>query len=315
MDLLKLKTQIQNNSLYNFYLFVGEELGIMKIYLNQISNCLNKPLEWQDSIRNCLHTIQRSSLLASPKVYVVQDDSTFLKSEKLQKNISRNLKDNTLILIYTKADKRSKFWKNADYVKFNPLNPEMLANYIMKSVKLSTSNAVHLANICNCSYDRCLLEADKINQYTNYRNKIGENISADQAFRELLSEGVIYQPIPDITFKLVDAIMNRSNISEIQKYLILAKEKNEPKLLLVSLLYTNFRNLYMYQSLSDRDKDPQKRTGLTSFELRSAKYRLGNYSDSELLRAMKILQSLEYGVKSGEIFEAIILDYFVAMVV
>lgn len=70
----------------------------------------------------------------------------------------------------------------------------------------------------------------------------------------------------------------------------------------------------MYQTLPDKSKAAES-AGLTSYEINSSRWNVDNYSDAELERALGILQSLEYGVKSGTIEEAIVLDYFVAMVI
>ena len=43
MTIIELKSDIMHKHLSNFYIFTGEEIGIMNIYLNQISKTLNIP--------------------------------------------------------------------------------------------------------------------------------------------------------------------------------------------------------------------------------------------------------------------------------
>lgn len=315
MDLFELKRQIQHKSIYNYYVFAGEETGIMKIYIDQISKLVNKSVERLDTVQDVYERIHKPSLVKSSKVFVVQDDKSFLKNEKLWNVIPKSVKNNNLILVFTKADKRSKFFKQVDYVPFNPMPPEVLSKYIMKQLPLSESNSRNLAEICECSYDRCLQECYKIQSYMHYRESVNDSITADMAYRLMLNEGVIYKPIGDITFDFVDAIMDRGPIARIEDLMIKVRTKKEPRLLLISLLYKNFRNLFMCQSLGPGRSDYDKITGLSKFEVNVARNRFGNYNTAELKRAMDILQKLEFGVKTGSVEELFSIDYFIAQVI
>lgn len=315
MDLFELKKHIQGRMIRNFYVFAGEETGIMKIYVDQIAKTINLPIERLDTVQSVYQRTHRASLVRSSTLFVVQDDKGFMKDEKLWGKMSQILKGNYLVLIYTKLDKRSKFFKQMDYVPFNPMTPEVLAKYIIKATPISEPSARGLAEICECSYNRCLQEADKINTYISYRESIGDSITPDMAYRLLVNEGAIHKPIGDITFEVVDAIMDRNSLPEIERCLKNVKAKSEPRLLLLSLLYNNFRNLLMCQTTGPDNPDIQALTGLTAFELNASKRRVGRYSNGELLRAMSLLQELEYGVKTGTVEEAFSLDYFIAQVI
>lgn len=315
LDLFELKKQIQTRTLNNFYIFAGEETGIMKIYIEQIAKTVGLPIERLDTVQSVYQRTHRTSLVNNKTLFVVQDDKLFMKDEKLWSKMHSILKGNYCILIYTKVDKRSRFFKQMDYVPFNPMTPEVLAKYVMKVTPISEASARGLAEICECSYNRCIQEADKINTYINYRSSVGSEVSADMAYRILVNEGAIYKPIGDITFEVVDALMARNNLAEIERCLINVKAKNEPKLLLLSLLYNNFRNLLMVQSTGPEHPELESITGLNKNEISGAKRRVGVYSINEIIRAMTILQELEYGVKSGSVDEAFCLDYFVAQVI
>lgn len=315
MDLFELKKHIQGRLIQNFYVFAGEETGIMKIYIDQVAKVTGLPIERLDTVQSVYQRTHRASLVSNKTLFVVQDDKLFLKDEKLWSKMSQILKGNYLILVYTKIDKRSKFFKQMDYVAFNPMPPEVLAKYIVRAVPISEASARGLAEICECSYNRCLQEADKINSYISYRDSINDAITPDMAYRLLVNEGAIYKPIGDITFQVVDAIMDRNSLPEIERCLVNVKAKSEPRLLLISLLYNNFRNLLMCQSTGADNPDLQQITGLSNFEISAAKRRIGRYSINELRRAMMILQELEFGVKTGLVDEAFSLDYFIAQVI
>ena len=38
MDIVKLKKQIKENKLDNFYILAGEELGVLNMYINKMGN-------------------------------------------------------------------------------------------------------------------------------------------------------------------------------------------------------------------------------------------------------------------------------------
>lgn len=315
MDLFELKKQIQTKALYNYYIFAGEETGIMNIYINHINSICKLPVEKCDTVQSVYERIKKPGLVSNSKLFIVMDDKSFMKNEKLWKLVPKLIKSNRLILIYTKIDKRGKFFKQNDYVPFNPLTSEVLAKYICKDIKLSESNARILAEVCECSYNRCCQEVDKIKSYIDYRKSVNDEVTPDMAFRLMLNDGTIRKPIGDITFDVVDAIMDRNNIAKIEKLMDQVKAKQEPRLLLLSLLYTNFRNLFIVQSLGNNSVDYEKVTGLTKFQINQARRNIGKYDIRELRAAMDIIQEMEYGVKAGLIEENFSLDYLIAQII
>lgn len=315
MKVYDLHQQIKNNTVLNFYIFAGSETGIAEKYIHRISNVANKPIERVDDVRSCIDRISRNTLLVEPRLFVIQDDKEFMRAESMWKTISKQLKYNTLILLYTKLDPRLKFFKNNDYVPFEKQTSDILADSILKVVNLSRPEAVRLAEICDCSYDRIMLEADKIKAYTDSQLAAGINVTPDVAFRQLLEIDAIYKPVSDVTYKFIDAIMNRNNLKAIQQSMLYIRNQRESRLGALTLLYNNFRIQLMYQSLGANVEDAKEKTGLTVGQCKMAKYRSGRYSVPELKRALDILQDLEYCVKTGQIEEDISLDYFVAQVI
>lgn len=315
MDLFELKRQIQTKQLGNYFIFAGEETGIMNIYIQQIAKVSNLPIEKLDTVAAVYERIKKPGLVSKDKLYIVMDDKSFIKSEKQWKLIPTVIKSNRLIIIFTKLDKRGKFFKQNDYVPFNPLTPEVLSKYICKHITMSESNARVLAEICQCSYNRCLQEVDKIQSYVDYRASIKDEVTADMAFRTLLNSGAIYKPIGDITFQVVDAVLNRVDVAKIENLMSQVRQKNEPRLLLLSLLYTRFRNLFIVKSLGNNLSNAETSSGLTKSQINQAKIYLNRYNIYELKRAMDIIQELEYGVKVGLVEEPFSVDYLIAEIV
>jgi DNA polymerase III delta subunit len=126
----------------------------------------------------------------------------------------------------------------------------------------------------------------------------------------LLQEGVIFQPIGDITFKLTDAILTR-NVKDTLMYLEQARRKQEPEIMVLSILYNGFKHILMVQGLGADQREPSKRTGLTPWQVKLAKEKQGHYTLAELLNAMRIVRDTEKGIKTGQIDSDVSLESLV----
>lgn len=319
MDLLTLQNQIRQHALFNYYIFAGSEAAIAEQYLTHMSQTLGKPIVRMEDVASCVHKIMSSTLVEESNLYVVQDDKDFLKASNMWNIVHKRLKSNTLVVLYTKLDRKLKFFKDKENLKycvpFEPQPAEILAENITNAIALSNKEAIQLAEICDCSYGRCMLEVDKIKNYQESQLAKGIDMTPSIAFRYLLDIDAIYRPISEVTFKMVDAIMNRNNLGAIQAGMIHMREQHESRLGVLTLLYNNFRIQLMYQSLGTNTENAAERTGLTVGQCKMANYRSGRYSGPELKRALDIIQDLEFSVKTGLINEDVSLDYFVAQVI
>ena len=97
------------NQLSNFYIFTGTELGIQKIYLDQISKVLNLPIVRAESVLDIHNICTTKSLFgATNSIYVIRDDKEITKHEEIYKTLSNDIRGNVIILLYEKIDKRLK---------------------------------------------------------------------------------------------------------------------------------------------------------------------------------------------------------------
>lgn len=314
-DLLK---QIQHKSVQKYYIFAGPETYLMQQYLAHISELIGKGIQRVESVNEIVSGLGKSSLIATSNLYVVQDDKDYTKkaNEHLWDILPSRLGNDGLILIYTNPDKRSNLFKRSEVVSFDWLPADKVARILMKDCPLSFDRAKQLAEVCENSIGRGLLECDKINNYVQSVTEAGRSISYDAAFRQLIDEGVIFKPVGDVTFPIVDAIMKRKNVRRIQQCMQDMRDAHEPRLRLLSLLYSNFRALLLYQSTpSCSDEEMRSHTGLTQREINFAKWNVNNYELPEIKRCLDLIQELESGIKLGQIPEEIVIDYFIAEVI
>lgn len=322
MKLHELQKQIVSRELDKVYVFTGEEIGIMDIYLDKIYSVVGCDVVRVDSVQEAYSKMTQRRISGAPRCFVVRDDKDFLKQDKVWATVfSLAAKSSDfLILVYSSMDKRSKFYKqNTDMLtEFEKLSPEMLSKYISKELPgIKERDAISLAEMCECNYSRILLECDKIRQYVHSTQKSGivegvwdAAVDYGQALKILVEQGVIFQPIGDITFKFTDAILTR-NYRDASRYLREARQKQEPEIMVLSILYNGFKQILMVQGLGKDQSEPVKRTGLTPWQVKMAKEKQGHYSISELIDALKIVRFVEKGIKTGQIEAEISLEYVI----
>lgn len=311
MKLPDLQKQIVSKSIDRVLLLYGEEVAVMDIYLSKIYAATAGDVLRFDSVKEAYaKLVQRRIRTGVSRVFVVRDDKEFFKADKEWAkvfNAAENSND-YLILIYSSMDRRSKFYKQNQerLCEFEKLSSSVLAGYIEKLLPgMNARLKEQFAEVCECSYSRILLEADKIKHYAKV-----SYLDYGEAFKELIKQGVIYQPIGDITFLFTDAILTR-NKRDTAKYLLQAKAIGESEILTLSVLYNGFKHILMVQGLGKDQSEPSKRTGLTPWQVKMAKEKQGHYSISELVNALKVIRFAEKGIKTGLIDADVAVEYVI----
>ena len=311
MKLPDLQKQIVSKNIDRVLLLFGEEVAIMDIYLDKIYKATGGDVFRFDSVKEAYaKLVQRRITTGASRVFVVRDDKDFLKADKEWAKVFAAAESGAdyLILIYSSMDRRSKFFKQNQekLCEFEKLSSSILASYIDKLLPgMTKDEKEQFAQVCECSYSRILLEADKVKHFSKV-----SGLDHGVAFRELLKQGVIYQPIGDITFLFTDAILTR-NRRDTAKYLQQAKAIGESEILTLSVLYNGFKQILMVQGLGKDQSEPCKRTGLTPWQVKMAKEKQGHYSIPELVNILKVIRFVEKGIKTGAVDADIAVEYVI----
>lgn len=301
MTVRELKANIIANNLENLYIFYGPEYIVQKVYISKIAKQLNSEIQYIESLAE-IKQYAGQSLFASKKCFVCLDNTELLKSNDINGDfakIQQILGENCLILTFSKLDKRSKFYSQVEAraTEFQLLHPVVLEKHLRENLEILPPTAQKLAEVCEYDYGRCLLEIDKIKNYNAEE--------PNKAFKELLDNGVIYQPPGDKIFDFVNAVLSgnpRLAFDLLQE----CKEIGEPSLRLLLVLFTNIKHLLQVQSC---EQNIAETTGLSSWEIRCVQNYQGIYRNSELVKAMKIIREVEKGIKIGKIEDSIAVDY------
>ena len=310
MNIQQLKQQIKDKSFDSWYIFTGEEYKVLNIYIDKIAELTKSNKVYVDSLADIFSKSRQRSLVKLKTLYVVMDDSDFLTNEKAWSAIDRKspFNDDIVIFYYTSRDKRNKFWKHYEnkVVEFETLNKRLLVKYIKKELPdLSNEGCEVLIDICESSYGRILLEIDKIKQYGEY----SQVTSYDKILKMLIKDGTIYKPPKDAIFDFVAAVLDR-DVDLAYSLLEQSYAVGEANMVLISVLYTSFRNLFLVQNRKNKED-----IGLNGWEIKNVSSYVDNYSSGELIRAMRILRKIEVGIKRGDIPEDISTNYFLLEVI
>lgn len=304
MDITAVKQQIQKKEPQHFYIFVGEEVAVMDMYINKIAECINVKPTRADSVVDIMPKLTTNSFLSVPQCYVIREDNEFIKSDAVQDFFDDKIQDkNIVILCFYSLDKRTKLYKayNDSIVYFERLNEQILSKYVHKEIDLSERNTRMLIEICENDLSRIYLEIDKVKVYAD---KTGSNY--DQAFMQLIEDGVIYEPPYDAIFDFVDAVLRRKVKLAYNLYQQ-CQDIGEANMTLLSVLYSNAKSVLQVQSCTS--KDIAKSTGLTGFQIKLAKEKMGHYRNRELVDMMKLIQKVERSIKTGEIDDIMSIEY------
>lgn len=304
----EVKSHIKTRQLNKFYIFTGDEWAIQKIYIEQMSKVSGKPIKRIDSIADVYSMLRNRSFLKQDYIYVGRDDKEFMQSEKLQEQIEQILNNNMFVLLCTTLDKRTKFYKTykSSLVEFETLKSEILMQYIQKEIPLNTKNCEKLIDICGHDYGRCLLEIDKINQYSDGVNLGDYNM----CFQELLRDGTIYTPPKDAIFDFVDAILDYDlKCFDLYRQCL---EVGEATMVMLKVLYDNAKAVLQVQSCES--SDVSKATGLNGWQIKNASKHKGVYRNGELLHMMELCFECQKKIVTGQMAEEFVMPYIMCEV-
>lgn len=309
MNLAELKKSIVDKNLDNVFIFTGDEIKIMNIYIQQIAKTLDRKVSRKDTVAEIFKTLKIMKLTNESNVYVILDDFAFLKEEKHWEQLMTATKDHTIILVYSNIDKRGKFYKTyKDKIcEFEKLSEVMLAKYIQKEVQLNTEDAKELSLMCENAYNRILLEVDKLIHLSKVYN-----ITHEQAFRKMLDEELIFTQNTEIVFKLADSICKRDIETALKLLEDLDVVKDSP-IAILSLVYTNIKAMLLV-SVCPPGAKVSETTGLSGWQIKTAYEKGNNYTPQELLNVMKQIKYTDEAIKIGKIEPQYALPYLLATV-
>ena len=293
MDIVKLKSQIKSGKLDNLYVFVGEEIGLMNLYISKMSSEAHRV----DNVAGVWKRLTSRGLGKGKPFYVVRDDKEFMQAEKVWATAEKMIKYGTLVLLYTSLDKRGRFYKAMEehMVVFDKMTRHQLVNFVMKEFPygIKEEEAEYLCEACNDDYTQLQNEIDKLKRvWLNMQDRFTFRAAVDYLVRA---------PKYADTFSMANHVIQYNGKKAVEQMQFLL-DNGESGIGMITVLYNNFRNAVQVLSSSEPAKEISERYGI---HIAAVSNILNNfdYSIDGAIKAMRILQDAESGIKSGKYAE------------
>lgn len=276
-NLMDLMSDIRSNKLKPFYIFIGEEIGLMNVYLGHIKPNVIR----ESSVLTTLPSLTQRSLIASNRVYAVRDDKDFLSTESRWKRLE-DIRYGTLILMYTKIDGRSKFLKQFEdnVITFDRMTSPQLVNHFAKSVTFPIPLLEQIIELCDRDYSRISNELDKLNRVS---------LPTETAVNEIVHRDVEFQ-----VFEAVDSVIRYEPVKAFE-YLEILLATQDNVLGFLTLLYNQFSAAARILGSSDAKEST---VNIKQFTINKIKSNF-NYSLDSAFQGMTIIGDIIEGIKSG----------------
>ena len=293
MELKELKDKIENNTLDKdllIFKYSGNGDFIVHQYLSQYRKNNNLDIEHIESLNDLgsdmLFGVSKD-IIKFCEVDSLEDfnssDKVWIKCKKISAKLATKFADN--IVDIPKIEE----WQIKDYISAN------LTKFADKDIELFLesykSDLYRLEN-----------EIDKIKIFEEKSRKAVFNQIKNQLFLGIEAYS---------TFDLVNAIINRDKAKLIEAYSNIDSSEQNP-FGLVELLLINFKHVIDVQLA----KNPTAESvGVSRKQFWAIqKFSCGHYSKEELIYIYRMLLSINYKVKSGQLDTDLIFDYIICRI-
>jgi len=285
----QLKKQLDEGKKRNLYVFTGDEREVLRQYIKRIDP---KPIE-VGSFKQLAVKLQSNGLFNSGEhgTYVIHDDKTVFDWEV--KQLIKRIGKDTVILVYSKIDKRINWFKKAKgfLYEFTKFTEQQLVAYIGKKMpSMDYRLAAVVARYCNHEISRVDLEIDKL-----LHLPFDCDIDLD------LVNDLITPPLEDRIFEMIDAVAKKQPLQAYEVYEELIEMKESP-IKMISLLYTKFKHLFVVQSMYQLPSNElASKTGLNTFQINQVREMVGVFTLEELIKFLRYIQKTEVNMKTGKV--------------
>lgn len=130
----------------------------------------------------------------------------------------------------------------------------------------------------------------------------------DEIFEKFIEDEVIAVEPQDAIFDFVAAFLERTP-SKAYNLLQQSKAIGEANLTLLAVLYNNIKTLLQVQSTNDC-----KAAGINKWQANNVLPFKGNYKNGELVKAMRLIRSVEKGIKTGTMPDDLAVEYIIVSI-
>lgn len=277
VNLIEFMTHIKEDRLLPFYIFTGEEIGLMNVYLGKLPVKVKR----ESAVASVIRPLTQRSIVANARVFVVRDDKDFLANESRWRTLNE-IKYGTLVLLYTKIDSRSKFLKQfTDHVvQFDRMTVPQLMKHFSKRFSVKPNLLEQVVELCDRDYSRIENELDKISRV---------NLPTEEAVDSLVHRKLEFE-----VFKAVDSVI-RYEPQRAFEYMQVLLNTQENVLGFLTLLYNHFAAA---ARILGTDGAKESTVNIKQFMINKIKGNF-NYSLDSAFEGMTIIGDTVEGIKTG----------------
>lgn len=282
--------KIENGDIGTHYIFTGPERLVMSNAINAMAKRLDaRILKYESYELNDILKLLRNKGLFGNRLVVVLDTDKALNDIAAFQNKSIN----TLIIIHS----GNKLPAGFQSIEFNKLAPLDLRKIVQSNLKIQNSIADLLVAVSEHDSSTLWNNINKLKHYAVGRAVTEEDI-----------ETVCHIPDALEIFHLVDAICRK----EREKALYIYHKLRENDVVLLSLMYSQFRKVLMVKYLYEdgkRTDDIVSITGLQRFLVNNCIAMSANFSRKALVQIVMKLYDIDFKIKTGRCSTALIYSF------
>lgn len=299
MNVLDMQRHIKSKTFDKFYIFTGEDNSLMNNYIDKISSSYGGKIIRADKLLDVWGDLTQRSMFktSSKNVYVVRDDKEVTKNEKLWNKFD-NIINGILILIHTDLQKNTKIYKSLSehVVEFNHMTVTQLSHYIVQKYGddevIDVEVASYLAEQCKCDLGRIDSELDKLKIL-----KYDTNVNMFEVI-----DSLVYNTPEFNVFDFIDGLIKKDKEFVVENLnLVVDPLSGVNRMGFLTIIYNKFYEAAKVMSCP-WDKDVERRTGVPYFVAKKV-WQNVKYEPPSLLKALRIIQDCESGIKQGRYIE------------
>ena len=299
MTLQQLKESIEDRTFSpSSFVIISKDKFLPLQYLEEISRNYSVPfhlnyIESLDEIDSNDDLFAPDDTEGNEDIYVLNLSIVDFCSDVLYNN-------NNIIVIANEIDADAKKFYKPILIEVPNLEEWQIKDMVYSFGKGADTRLLDwFTEVCGCDVNRLYQEMMKVRLFPeNERGIILNNMVNDGAVDDL-SSGTIFNLTGAIAKKDIQAL--KSVYAEIDNMDI-----NEFGLL--TILYTNFSNMVQIQMGLNPTPD---KLGLKPGQFNAIKYNCGKYNNSQLVKSLEFLSSIDKRIKTGELPTNILRDYIV----
>ena len=301
------------------YVFLGNEISILKNKINELINKLNisniiKYEYDETSIIDILNELNYVDLFNEKKLIIV-NNFTFKgikeKEEKILSNYINNMSDNVLILKCKdeNLDSRKSIIKllkeKCKVEELKKLDYKSLHDLVTKIFKENGINVTYnqvkkILEMTENNTDITLLEVNKLLMYID-----------DKKLTDEIIDKVVSTSNEKEMFRLNDAVMNKDIAKIFESYKIILSSGVD-SIAIIDFLSKQFRTLYQVKILS-KSKNPDlisKELGINPYVIKKMYDIMNNFKEEEIINIMYKLSDMDIDIKVNSLDKDKLLEMF-----